>query len=110
MKTLGWVDDRALWAEPVPWWLGVASYDPSTRRTLLLPVPVNVVWRVVARWWWKLRDLNPERQRKAYWQGYVDGQNARQYTAEDHAQRVAGILREHIESKLPDAQRPRPVE
>ena len=49
---VGWNQDRHVEGVFIPWWLGLADRDFSTRRVLLLPIPTNLayswaIWLVI---------------------------------------------------------------
>jgi hypothetical protein len=44
IKQLGWHFDRDVYGIALPRWIGIADTDIASRRVLLLPIPVNVIY------------------------------------------------------------------
>lgn len=88
------IADKDLTGARIPkWWWGFAYRKFTVRYTVLYPIPINLIvryalklywliysWVVVGGWKDKLDD--------AYWQGYNDGDTAKEH----HYDRLARII------------------
>jgi len=67
----------------LPWYMGIWKYNPCTRTTHVLPIPLATIMRMVYMVWQKLIWLGPisKRERemsKAYHLGFENGRVAEQ--------------------------------
>lgn len=83
---IGWNDYRDIHGAELPRWVGVADEDFATRRTLLLPIPLNRIYRLwIAIWLW-LKSAN--RDYKDYRAGFKHGWNAGHAEGVDEGRRL----------------------
>lgn len=77
---IGWNSHRDIEGVMLPWWLAVADYSPADRRTLLLPLIINVLWAWIIRSYLLIRRAGGGTRRRemairseGYFEGVADG-------------------------------------